>query len=1672
MAGSHNYTMNINIKSEASGVSKTSSELTKLRQDVQSIDGKSINLKVSIGGAAGKEITGFLKNISSMEKSLNTLSTKGIQTLQQGFSSLTKSTTDAASGVGNVQKAVDSLNGKGPTDLASGMGDIAKTSTDAASGIGQVATAADSINTGNAEELASAYADVAAEATSAASAMEKAGGSSGGSGGYPNWSNSYGGRYGGMRYTGQEVGISDLVSFIGNGKNSYELTIENAMNKTRNMAVAKSWTPEGGVTGMDAYWALDTATNNSLMSLNTLAAGINATAATTGATAKDIKTHAQDFADFGTMVLGLGYDEAVAQTAVMKLGRGLHGTFAALDQYGITEESLKLTGKWNGDENDLDGYMAAVSEYSKGMSDQLMNTTTGQVATLSKSASLGGYALGEMEAQAMGGFVRSFKFWDDKMRTGTKAMGWGAEVHDNQGRRVLEKTDAAGNTLESRYVDDKGNVYDDSGKVAYASDDKQTGEQKALQEGFKQKRTGIGLSTLIIGADQAISTYKTIKDTILSTYAEYKDLQRIAKYGLRGIFGNEDYEYDSLQGRFRKVQNSAKQTAQGPCPLSECPQNGIGGTDTGNKKKKKSRWQRFKDKFKRNKNSPTPDFYSPSIPINTEQSSGRNAPAMDSSSMKKSSKSIPSSHNINTPSFAKEKAAVNYPTPEEIQNRRIRMLESGDPTQFKLGRFLPNSDLAEMMIAEGLEPINRVEETQRQRPSDRVSRDPYTRREARRRESTSRDPYTRMQSRRDSSGGKPTNLKRASQRMKRQLYPTSQIGGTTSFLNRMDRVGNNLNSKSSRQIKRNKVGAKAPNYSNMGVANGLFSRMDEKAAKSKASKSVQKKNYANKYGGYLSRTRGAIWEGKNFKQNIKDFKQGTKDYLKNKKNIAKSKYDKGILKGNLRAEKWSKSASGAVRAMGKSLPLTFAPKNMADALREQARGTLVGDAAKRASSGLSAAKNKVTGSAAYQKASAFGSAAKGQIMGNATAFGGMIGDTRVGKAAKNSRVGKAVSNVKQQGFGKTAKSGLGRVAGGAKAVGGAALNTASKAAGGIASGIGKATGAIGGLTAGLSSVLGPIGAIIMGVTLITGLLDAMGVDWAGPLQTAFGGAFEAMQPLIQGFGQWLADTATAVGPWITKIAEGLAPILGMLGELMGSGLGALGAALAPILEGIGSIFSGGGGGNIFEGLTAGAQGLAGIIKDLKPVSEALWGAMTTGAEGMGGFLGSIFDGVGMYITHIVQEIANTIGGFIMTIATSISTGISTIYSSIITGVTGLGSAIANTFVTIATAVATSITMIYTAIATGITSIATSVTTGILMIGGAISGTITGISTAISGGIMMISGAIAMGIMGIGSSIIAVISGIYGAIAGGISALGSSVAMVISMIGMAIAMSITAIATSVAMGITTIATSIVSSIMQVTTTILNSFTTFASTVAIATASALFTVMSFQSQAVSIMGTTATDMSNAFTSNLNIQSGIEAEMSGAYSSLCYWGDMMIAKAEEIGSSISNALINIGINANSPGDIWRGIDAEFAGALGAMVYHGAHMITSAYKTGHGIVTSWDKSQQHANYNVLDGIQRSTPSTVTMPQTNLTFSSATVDSTNVAPVPIAPISSPVDLPKLTEPKLVKDVRANAVSNNEPATVVFNHYGDTDNEERANKLMKYFSHKMSFENKRANRTV
>ena len=138
---------------------------------------------------------------------------------------------------------------------------------------------------------------------------------------------------------------------------------------------------------------VDDVTNSSLVSMQSLIPAMNAFKTATGATDQQIYDATEAMAGFGAKVLAQTGSTELAETAMMDLSKGIKGACASLDQYGITVDALKSTGLWDGDENDIEGYMAAVQQLT-GDTKELMETNEGLDKQLEKQFSSAGKKLG------------------------------------------------------------------------------------------------------------------------------------------------------------------------------------------------------------------------------------------------------------------------------------------------------------------------------------------------------------------------------------------------------------------------------------------------------------------------------------------------------------------------------------------------------------------------------------------------------------------------------------------------------------------------------------------------------------------------------------------------------------------------------------------------------------------------------------------------------------------------------------------------------------------------------------------------------------------------------------------------------------------------------------------------------------------------------------------------------------------------------------------------------------------------------------------------------------------------------------------------------------------------------------------------------------------------------
>jgi hypothetical protein len=170
----------------------------------------------------------------------------------------------------------------------------------------------------------------------------------------------------------------------------------------------------------ELYSTVDKVTDSSLTSMQELIPAMKAFKSATGASDKEMMNITDDMANFGAAVLAQTGSTDLAQGAMMDLSKGIGGAFAALDQYGITQESLKATGYWSGEEDDVEGFMKAVTKVT-GSTKELMETNQGLDALIGKSFSRAGKKIGNEYLPQIKDLKRAFLDMDEGMGGGLSA---------------------------------------------------------------------------------------------------------------------------------------------------------------------------------------------------------------------------------------------------------------------------------------------------------------------------------------------------------------------------------------------------------------------------------------------------------------------------------------------------------------------------------------------------------------------------------------------------------------------------------------------------------------------------------------------------------------------------------------------------------------------------------------------------------------------------------------------------------------------------------------------------------------------------------------------------------------------------------------------------------------------------------------------------------------------------------------------------------------------------------------------------------------------------------------------------------------------------------------------------------------------------------------------------
>lgn len=183
------------------------------------------------------------------------------------------------------------------------------------------------------------------------------------------------------------------------------------------------------------YKKVDETTDNSIVSMQEMIPALKAFKSATGAADKDVESVTDEIANFGAAVLAQTGSADLAQQSMMDLSKGIKGAFASLDQYGISQDALERTGYWNGDENDVKGFMKAVQKVT-GSTDELMETNQGLDAKIGKAFSRAGKRMGNEFLPVIKDIKKGFLELDDSLggnlTASILAVSGGVEVM-NQG---------------------------------------------------------------------------------------------------------------------------------------------------------------------------------------------------------------------------------------------------------------------------------------------------------------------------------------------------------------------------------------------------------------------------------------------------------------------------------------------------------------------------------------------------------------------------------------------------------------------------------------------------------------------------------------------------------------------------------------------------------------------------------------------------------------------------------------------------------------------------------------------------------------------------------------------------------------------------------------------------------------------------------------------------------------------------------------------------------------------------------------------------------------------------------------------------------------------------------------------------------------------------------------
>lgn len=190
-----------------------------------------------------------------------------------------------------------------------------------------------------------------------------------------------------------------------------------------NMQGGATINAEGGGT-TTLYNTLDKVTDQLPISMQNVVQPLYAFKAASGATAQEINDILPEFANFGAQVINMTGSEDQAEEAMQKLSRAYQGQYAAVDQYGITKESLEKVGYQEG--GTIEEFMDAVTQIT-GDAKQSMNNFNGMKALVGKDFSRAGKQIWNSGVgQAMSSLVSGFHTLDQETGGFTTSLIVGA----------------------------------------------------------------------------------------------------------------------------------------------------------------------------------------------------------------------------------------------------------------------------------------------------------------------------------------------------------------------------------------------------------------------------------------------------------------------------------------------------------------------------------------------------------------------------------------------------------------------------------------------------------------------------------------------------------------------------------------------------------------------------------------------------------------------------------------------------------------------------------------------------------------------------------------------------------------------------------------------------------------------------------------------------------------------------------------------------------------------------------------------------------------------------------------------------------------------------------------------------------------------------------------------